>query len=540
MVSVLFQFQLFAVSFGQEKCCAGTACFGFGILPPLLMQYSCTGYRNPGDNTPCGSKPGPLIRMEPGTTYKLTLHNASTDLNLKTNIHTHGLHITGSGDGDDITRFVTGGNCLDYTWDIPSDHPGGTNWYHPHYHTLTNAQTAGGAFGMLIIEDDTSQLNAWAHPQNELLLLVSDTGTVLGNGNSNSDELFRVEVGRWYRLRVSTVKPNAAALSFNGGSCTVHKVASDGIWHNAPLTTYTDSSFDMTGASRADYAIRCDSTGSTTVKWGRSVAATIETGSFGSNTGSDDTDLGTSPSKPASLTGLTNGNADGTYSISMSGAKINGQTWDENVSLGVVPYGGIYEWTIIGSGAHPYHQHLYHMLIVEPGGCGFHEEGEFYDTLSASGSCLVRFYAIDIGQRMVLVRTCLTCIGITHHAPNKPFLMHFFSIHLQHCHVLGHEDNGAMTWMDVTGTPSANQNNVDSPAYQCGDEATPTTPPPSPAPTAPTSTPPPSPAPTETSNQCQSCGGLGSSDCRACTNCNWSKGSCEAIRRVLRGKSMED
>lgn len=348
--------------------------------------------------------------MTPGNTYKLTLRNDSTDSNLKTNIHTHGLHITGSGDGDDITRFVAGGNCLDYTWDIPSDHPGGTNWYHPHYHTLTNDQTAGGAFGMIIIEDNTSQLNAWAHPQNELLLLVSDTGNVLGNGNSN--ELFQVEVGNWYRLRVSTVKPNAAtaALSFNGGSCTVYKVASDGIWHNAALTNYIGSSFDMTGASRADYAIRCDSSGSTTVQWGRSAAATIQAGSFGSGTGWDGTDLGTAPSKPASLTGLTDSNADGTFSISMSGAKINGQSWNEDVPLGFVPYGGIYEWTISGSGAHPYHQHLYHMLIVEPGGCGLHEEGEFYDTLSASGSCRVRFYAIDIGQRMVLVRTFLCCI----------------------------------------------------------------------------------------------------------------------------------
>eukprot|EP00985_Skeletonema_marinoi_P022859 scaffold14795_cov140-Skeletonema_marinoi.AAC.19 len=114
---------------GQDKCATLEFC----------KDGSNYGYRNPGDSlTPCGSKPGPLIRMTPGTTYKLTLHNSADDSTLKTNIHTHGLHITGSGDGDDITRFVTGGSCLDYTWDIPSDHPGGTNWYHPHYHTLTN------------------------------------------------------------------------------------------------------------------------------------------------------------------------------------------------------------------------------------------------------------------------------------------------------------------------------------------------------------------------------------------------------------------
>eukprot|EP00985_Skeletonema_marinoi_P000202 scaffold60_cov137-Skeletonema_marinoi.AAC.1 len=412
---------------GQDKCATLEFC---------KDGTNYVSYRNPGDITPCGSKPGPLIRMAPGNTYKLTLHNSADDSTLNTNIHTRGLHITGSGDGDDITRFVTGGNCLDYTWDIPWDHPGGTNWYHPHYHTLTDDQIAGGAFGMIIIDDDYSQLNSWARPPNELLLLVSDIeSSVLGNGNRN--EVFQVEVGNWYRLRVSTVEPSArtAALSFNSGSCTVYKVASDGIWHNSALTTYSGSSFDMTGASRADYAISCAAVGSTTIKWERGDAATIEAGKFGSNTGSNERDLGNAPPKPASLTGLNTANPDGTFVISMSdNATINGQSWDEEVPLGAIRYDGIYEWNIIGTGAHPFHQYLYHMLIVEPGGCGFYQEGEFYDTLSASGNCRVRFYAIDIGQRMVL-----------------------------HFHGLGHEENGAMAWMVVTDTPSANQNNIDSP-----------------------------------------------------------------------------
>jgi len=378
----------------------------FLLLHTTLL--CCLGYRNPGDITPCGSKPGPLIRMAPGTTYKLTLQNSADDSSVSTNIHTHGLHITGSGDGDDITRFVSGGDCLDYTWDIPSDHPGGTNWYHSHYHTLTNDQTQSGAFGMMIIDDDYSRLNSWAHPRNELLLLVSNMGSsVLGNGNRN--EVFQVQVGKWYRLRVSAVEPFArtAALSFHGGSCTVYKVASDGIWHNAALTTYSGSSFDMTGASRADYAISCNSVGATTIKWGRGDAATIEAGKFDSNTGSIERDLGNAPPKPTSLTGLGTTSPDGTFVISMSDVDmINGQSWDEDVPLGAIRYDGIYEWTIIGTGAHPYHQYLYPMLIVEPGGCGLHEEGEFYDTISAPDSCRVRFYAIDIGQRMVLVSTC--------------------------------------------------------------------------------------------------------------------------------------
>ena len=104
-------------------------------------------------------------------TYKLTLHNTASS---PTNLHTHGLHIVGDGDGDDITRVVQGGNtCLDYTWDIAADHPGGTHWYHPHYHGKTNEQVAGGAFGMIIVEDDDEELSDWAsNVENERLLMV--------------------------------------------------------------------------------------------------------------------------------------------------------------------------------------------------------------------------------------------------------------------------------------------------------------------------------------------------------------------------------
>ena len=397
--------------------------------------------------------------MEPGNTYKLTLRNTAADSSLYTNIHTHGLHISGSGDADDITRKVPGGSCLDYTWDIPSDHPGGTYWYHPHYHTQTNTQTAGGAFGMIIIEEKaTNTLNPWASDiANELVLLVSDAGSLLGNGNKN--EVLQIEVNRWYRLRTSVVTPGARAsdLKFVGNSCTVYNVASDGVWHNAALTAYAESSFTMTGASRKDFAIKCSAAESVDVNWGRKTAATLQVGSFGSGTGQSSTgddvnDLGVAPSAPPSLdwSNPYTPCATCSYSVALSGAQINGESWDEFNPLDVIDYGNVYEWTISGSGAHPFHLHLYHMKIVSPGGCGAHKEGEFYDTISASGSCVVQFKAIDIGQRMVM-----------------------------HCHVLSHEDNGAMHWIDVTGTP--NPNEVVSPSYTCSSAETG---PPNPSPVA--------------------------------------------------------
>ena len=47
-------------------------------IPSITLSEFCNegssyGLRTVGDTSPCGSKPGPLIRMTPGTSYKLTL-----------------------------------------------------------------------------------------------------------------------------------------------------------------------------------------------------------------------------------------------------------------------------------------------------------------------------------------------------------------------------------------------------------------------------------------------------------------------------------
>ena len=164
------------------------------------------GYRLPcvGVEEECdclGVSPGPLIRLQAGNKYKLTLRNVASSSNIITNIHTHGLHIVGDGDSDDVTRKVSGSdaerednddvtsyNCLDYTWDIPMDHVGGTYWYHAHYHGSTEQQVEGGAYGMLIVEDNLNlnpNLPSWT--RNELLLQAVETfDGIIGNGGGAS------------------------------------------------------------------------------------------------------------------------------------------------------------------------------------------------------------------------------------------------------------------------------------------------------------------------------------------------------------------
>jgi FtsP/CotA-like multicopper oxidase with cupredoxin domain len=107
------------------------------------------------------SIPGPTIRMTPGETYVLTFKNSLPyeepspvindlkDPNI-TNLHTHGLHVSGETPADDVLRLINGGWCADYVYEVPADHMGGTLWYHAHHHGSTYLQVAAGAFGLLI------------------------------------------------------------------------------------------------------------------------------------------------------------------------------------------------------------------------------------------------------------------------------------------------------------------------------------------------------------------------------------------------------
>ena len=128
---------------------------------------------------------------------------------------------------------------------------------------------------------------------------------------------------------------------------------------------------------------------------------------------------------------------DHTLEIKLGYDYVNGEKWDPETPLATIEYDSVYEWVLHQTAKHPFHIHLYHMQVVEPGGCGVHEEGEWYDTIAAPGSCTVRFFTADIGQRCVL-----------------------------HCHVYFHEDNGSMSWVNVTGEGMPT-NTVDSPQYQC-------------------------------------------------------------------------
>ena len=138
-------------------------------LTPQLSSYALA-------NSPAklltynGQIPGPLLDVQAGDTVRLTLDN---QLDAPTNLHYHGLHI--SPDIDNVFREIAPGEQYTYEFQIPSDHPATTAWYHPHYHLNVAEQVFGGLAGPLIVRGDVDEIPE-INQADETVLVLQDFG----------------------------------------------------------------------------------------------------------------------------------------------------------------------------------------------------------------------------------------------------------------------------------------------------------------------------------------------------------------------------
>ncbi|MEE1923593.1 multicopper oxidase family protein [Pseudomonas sp. 148P] len=111
----------------------------------------------------------PTIEVTPGDTVRINLDNSlPTDpsclqppasINTPhcfngTNLHSHGLWVSPTGNSDNVLLQIKPEQKFQYEYNIPSDHPAGTFWYHPHLHGSTALQVGSGMAGALIIRGD--------------------------------------------------------------------------------------------------------------------------------------------------------------------------------------------------------------------------------------------------------------------------------------------------------------------------------------------------------------------------------------------------
>jgi FtsP/CotA-like multicopper oxidase with cupredoxin domain len=75
-----------------------------------------------------------------------------------TNLHTHGLHVSPSGNSDNVLLAILPQTNFPFEIRVPSDHPPGSFWYHAHTHGSTSIQVGSGMAGALILNDDPAKI----------------------------------------------------------------------------------------------------------------------------------------------------------------------------------------------------------------------------------------------------------------------------------------------------------------------------------------------------------------------------------------------
>jgi FtsP/CotA-like multicopper oxidase with cupredoxin domain len=145
---------------------------GFLVFGYELMKGTSSDGSSKGDNL----YPAPTLRANPGERMIVHFDNDLQGLTIQDfydpaftpaggqvpryprplgsaplNLHVHGLHVSPSGNQDNVLLNIPAGMGNVYDYAIPKDMPSGMYWYHGHRHTLTAQQTYMGLAGLLEI-----------------------------------------------------------------------------------------------------------------------------------------------------------------------------------------------------------------------------------------------------------------------------------------------------------------------------------------------------------------------------------------------------
>lgn len=144
-----------------------------------------------------GQTPGPVLRVQQGD---LVVVNVINHLSFGITVHWHGITVPNSADGVAGTTQDAIQPNQSYLYRFFANDPG-TYWYHSHQ--LSEAETAGGLFGMLIVEPKTPTIHAdvdysvalhdWNGANNQTIFAINDTAGTLKQA---------ARPGQWVRLRI--------------------------------------------------------------------------------------------------------------------------------------------------------------------------------------------------------------------------------------------------------------------------------------------------------------------------------------------------
>ncbi|MEO0344165.1 MAG: multicopper oxidase domain-containing protein [Pseudomonadota bacterium] len=189
-----------------------------------MDKVQLRSYQGEGVNPEVPFMP-PTIVLRPGDTFRLNLTNNLPmddpscvdhgDVNIPscfnlTNMHTHGLWVSPSGNADNVLLSIGQGQTFSYEYNVPADHAAGTFWYHPHMHGSTALQVSSGMAGALIVKGnrlpgaenrgdiDTLLKSTTGAPVGERLVVLTQIAYACGEqGDLGVVDIKRDEDGFW-------------------------------------------------------------------------------------------------------------------------------------------------------------------------------------------------------------------------------------------------------------------------------------------------------------------------------------------------------
>lgn len=387
-----------------------------------------------------GGFPGPTLKVSPGDRLQIKLINSLSQM---TNLHTHGLHVSPSGNSDNPLLNIEPAETFDYEIDIPENHSAGLNWYHPHAHGFGTQQMFGGLAGALLIKGGLDNLPGIRNLTDRLLVLQSTqfdgNGDVItfgtgaaGAGNpANHTHFINGQVTPTITLRQDRLQRwrflNATVTSLYQISLDGHtffQIASDGNPFDKPVGI---ESLTLVPGQRAEVLVRGGTPGSynlqTTFLTGTAATVTLATvnvqpkGGHGGNV-------------PSTLipfvdlrTFVIDHQRDIHFSASGTTFFIDGQTFDPNRVDQTIQLGALEEWTIYNDHTvpHPFHIHMNPFQLTKINGVPVDVNG-YQDTVN-----------VPPGQNITFLTRFADFTGQT----------------VFHCHIIHHQDQGMMSLFEV-------------------------------------------------------------------------------------------
>ena len=405
-----------------------------------------------------GYFPGPTIRVKRGDILRARLKNSlppTAETNILgfprhiTNLHTHGWHVSPSGNSDNIFLNFRPGDEFLFEYNTTKQEAGTLNFYHPHVHGLVAEQIWSGLAGALVVEDETNLLSGFEthilvlkdialsgsepKPYTSMDFLRGKEGDiVMVNGQINPVLPIRPgQIQRWRIVNASTARFYKLSLENH----LMYLVGADGGLLDKP---YRVTEMLLSPGERIDILVKADkgsgkyrflslpySRGGNT---GQTV--TLMTISYEGNAVSNgipaiinpkasrlNMDISSFPRRRLVL------------EMRMGRALINGQDFEVNPYL-ITSRVGTYEvWEIINwSGMdHPFHHHVNPAQVLEING-GDRGYGSLYTSIPA-------WKDTTIVPRWGSVKLLMP---VKDYTGNTVF----------HCHIVEHEDIGMMgIWM---------------------------------------------------------------------------------------------